>query len=143
MKAKEYLTQIRRLTDIIRIKSDSLKELESAVMYSGISSSDMPKGMNDPSTKRMDAIVALITARDELAELVSRDVERRRDAIRMMDSLDDSSMRWVLFSRYLEGLTWKEIIDRSGLSERTVYEYHGRGLQEIDRRFRSELSAMQ
>lgn len=142
MRAKEYLAQIKKLSDIIRIKSNSLKELESAVEYTSPIISDMPRGGSDPSTKRTNALVSLMAAKDELAEIIAKDVKTRREAISMIDSISDCNTRWVLFSRYLEGLSWKDIISKSGYSERTVFEMHGRGLQDIDRRYRSKLNAM-
>ena len=142
MRAKEYLAQIKKLSDIIRIKSNSLKELESAVEYTSPIISDMPRGGSDPSTKRTNALVSLMAAKDELAEIIAKDVETRREAMSMIDSISDCNTRWVLFSRYIEGLSWKDIISRSGYSNTCVFELHGRGLLEIDRRFRSRLSTM-
>ena len=142
VRAKEYLAQIKKLSDIIRIKSNSLRELESAVEYTSPIISDMPRGEGDPSTKRTNALVSLMAAKDELAEIIAKDAETRREAMSMIDSISDCNTRWVLFSRYIEGLSWKDIISRSGYSNTWVFELHGRGLLEIDRRFRSRLSTM-
>ena len=81
-------------------------------------------------------------AKDELARMIARDVEIRRKAIGMIESVQDCTTRWIMYSRYLDGLSWKDIVDKSGYSDRTVYRLHGEGLQDIDRRFRSELRAM-
>ncbi len=137
MTTKEYFSQIKRLNDIIRIKKSNADELESALIYISPSISDLPHGSSDPKNKRTDSLVKMIQMKEEVAELMMKDMRIRNDAILMIESLDDSDERWVMYSRYFACLSWKDIISRSGYSERRIYEIHGKALKSISDRFMS------
>ncbi len=59
----------------------------------------------------------------------------RQQAIRMILSIDDEEIQAIMFDRYVNNLTWQQIItDRTaGLQgdylDRTIYRRHGIGLQ--------------
>ncbi len=143
MTAKEYFKNIKYVGDICRIKQRKLEEMESSTVYVSPIISDMPHGNGDPSHKRTDALVKLISFRDEVEGLLVKDVKLQKDACVMIESITDDFKRWLMYSRYIEGLTWKEIVRKSGYSERQIYKSHGEVLKELSERYRFECSKMQ
>ena len=138
MTAKEYFNNIKFVGDICRIKSRVLEEMETSTVYVSPIISDMPKCSSDPSHKRTDALVKLISFRDEVEKYLVKDTKMKGDAMNMLESIEDGFTRWVMYSRYIEGLSWKEIIAKSGYSGKTVFRYHGKALKELSERFHFE-----
>lgn len=53
----------------------------------------------------------------------------------MIDSLDDFEQRNVLRKRYIDGMEWAEVAKETFMSERKVYNVHGRALTELRKRW--------
>ena len=56
----------------------------------------------------------------------------RREALGMIRELHDSVMEYILVARYLDGMTWREISERSGYSRTWVTKLHARGIEAPD-----------
>lgn len=48
-----------------------------------------------------------------------------------IDSIEDSTQRTVLRMRYLDGLSWEDISEKTHYSERWLRKLHGRGLSSL------------
>lgn len=75
---------------------------------------------------------------DMLDELERRYVDRLRETIRMLtsiedgiDALTDERYRQVLRMRYIDGLGWEEIAERVGYTKRQITNIHGAALAAI------------
>ena len=75
---------------------------------------------------------------DMLDELERRYVDRLRETIRMLtsiedgiDALADERYRQVLRMRYIDGLGWEEIAERVGYTKRQITNIHGAALAAI------------
>ena len=51
----------------------------------------------------------------------------------MIDSVDDKSVRCVLYLYYILGQTWEQIAVDMGYAIRHVYRLHGTGLQFLEK----------
>ena len=132
---KEYLRRFKHLADIIRMKSERFKCMESAVVYTTPQMSDMPRMGSDPAKRRTDALVELVALQDEIADAVRDSVKTSREVMRMLDTIVNDDVRWLMYARYVEALSWKEISSKMGRSERQVFRMHGEGLRELSHRF--------
>ena len=140
MTAKEYLNQLKTLNDVIRIKTKNVRELESALIYVSPVNSDMPHSQSDPKNKRTDSLCKLLDLKAELEAAIVKQAKIAADATGMIETINDSMIKWVLYARYMDGMNWKRIAGKSGYSMRHILRLHGDGLVELTRRFKFQMS---
>ena len=58
----------------------------------------------------------------------------RETASDMIASLHDNLIEYILLSRYLDGLTWREISEHSGYSRTWITKLHARGIKMLSAR---------
>ncbi|WP_298031055.1 sigma factor-like helix-turn-helix DNA-binding protein [uncultured Dysosmobacter sp.] len=130
MTAKEYLSQARRLDEIINCR---LRELEYWRHLAGSISGTRYDGMPHSPNRPTEAPFARCL--DKIDE-IERDIDRRidelvdlRDTInRAIDTMDNADERTLLRCRYLENSSWSEIGGRLHVSNRTVHRIHSSAL---------------
>lgn len=130
MTAKEYLSQARRLDNIV---NHSLKELEYWMELSKkVSGSNYEINLNP--NRPAEAPFALCIERiDELQRDINNKVDKlvdlRSEINKALCALGDFEEELVLRYRYLESRTWEDIGEIMGVSVRTAHRIHKGALQ--------------
>lgn len=131
-RTKEFFKQVRTYNRLVECKQKRLLELQSVTVYTTAPmGSDGGHGSSDPSRKRTSALINLIAFEDELSNDINMMIAVKQKAMKMIDSLSDPMMIWVLYKRYFDGYSWEKIIAESGYEKTYIYEKHGRALQSI------------
>ena len=63
----------------------------------------------------------------------------RETASDMIASLHDNLIEYILLSRYLDGLTWREISIRSGYSRTWVTRLHNKGIRKLEEMYSNDV----
>lgn len=136
MKVKEYLREIRRVETLIQMKGEQCEKLRALAVYK--------KGKIDPNgaifgsinpQSREDIMVKMIDLGDEIAREISKLLEIKQKAMRMVDSLSDAKTVSIFNKRYFLNETWENIAYDLGITFQWVHELHKRGLIEIAGKF--------
>lgn len=135
MTVKEFLKKYKRMEDVLRIKTEKLRRLESAVVYTSPAMTDMPHPPSDPALKRSAALAALMDLEVEVEKSMEECLKINRRVMEMFDTIHDCDVKWVMYARYVNGLSWKVISADLGKTERWTLHLHGDGLKELSDRF--------
>ena len=92
--------------------------------------SDMPRGGGVPD-KTGDAAVSIADIDAMILRRTEELARRRADIGRMISSVEDDTLRRLLYLRYIEGCTWEAIAERMQYSYQWVCILHGRALEAI------------
>lgn len=129
MTAKEYLQQYRHIQREIEDIDRRMAQIRlKYAAPSAINYSDMPKAHNSEHDLS-DYIVKM----DELTDYMISKYTRLRgievDIYMRVDRMENQKERELLRYRYIDGMTWTEIAEALGTTERNVYFIHGRALK--------------
>lgn len=130
MTAKEYLSQARRLDNVV---NNSLKELEYWMELSKrVSGSNYEINLN-PNRPAEAPFALCIEKIDELQRDINNKVDKlvdlRSEIDKALCALGDSEEELVLRYRYLENRTWEDIGEVMDMSVRTAHRVHKSALQ--------------
>lgn len=135
MDLKNHLMSYRKMKDIIRIKQDRLAELEALLTYTTPKLDDMPRGHADPKERRTANLAEMMDLKDEVERMSIQLTRIELDAMRMLDTITDTTVRWVMYQRYMAGRSWKRIASDAGYTERRILQLHGDGLADLRERY--------
>ena len=131
-RVKHYLSQALQLDSRIDSKLEQLQSLRALATKTSSTLSGMPR--NTPNAQSMEAIVAKIV---DLEAEINADIDALVDlkrsimtAIRGVQQPDQA----LLELRYLCGLSWVQIAERMGYTERHVHRAHGHALRRVKKR---------
>ena len=129
MTAKEYLQQYRHIQREIEDIDRRMAQIRlKYAAPSAINYSDMPKAHNSKHDLS-DYIVKM----DELTDYMISKYTRLRgievDIYMRVDRMENQKERELLRFRYIDEMTWTEVADALGTTERNVYFIHGRALR--------------
>lgn len=133
MKAKEYLSQIRRLDTRIRIRKEELEALRTraqgvAMRYESDGSSCATRDVHRQEKLYLD----IIELEEEIAGKTEELIRKRQEILEKVEQLKDHNSMQVLYSRYFEFRKWEEIAVEMHYTYRQVLRIHGRALQELE-----------
>ena len=79
-------------------------------------------------------VLKLMDVHAELHEEVNQLCQKRREAEKLILSLESEKHRAVLTAYYLCGYRWQEVADKTGYTLRWVHKLHVAGIAELERR---------
>jgi len=134
MSAKQYLRRIRYLDKTISSKLEMIETLHAQVTKTTSVLSETPKPQSPEEQDKLAATIAKIVdlkryLRQELDEFITLKAE----AIRLINSLEDSRHRLVLTYRYMNGYTWEQIAVCMHYTYQWVHRLHGQALKQFDK----------
>ena len=89
----------------------------------------MPRsGQSATLDLQMEIIEAARTRFESAREIA---LEQLNELEEKIDALEEYDQRAVMYFHYIYGLTWAEVADRIGWSERTVRRIHAKALEEM------------
>ena len=110
---REELSRLYWLKKRIEFDSHRLMELRSAAEAITPKLSGMPRGQGDPHSA--EAIKIELAEQAELVELQVRQMEIERKRIdKWISGIQDPLVYMVLYSRYVDGLSWNKIALKIG-----------------------------
>ena len=131
-KAKAFMRGLKRLDSIIIYKQRQLEELRTQAEK--ITAEMNPDRVQ---TSNANSRESLLTKIADLDVEIERDIKfyciEQRQAMGLIDSLEDSDHIEILTKRYLERKDWGNIAVGMGYEVRQVYRKHGRALQELNK----------
>lgn len=132
MTVKEYLNRARYLDREIEAKIDHLARIDSMVNRVSPVLSDMPGNPSKDPAKREKLLVKMIDLKWEINAEIDELVDTKREIMKFIGKIDNSSYRLLLELRYVNLCTWERIAEIMDISLSTVYRMHGSALLEAD-----------
>lgn len=133
MRAKAFLQEIRRLDRKIenrKMEIESLYELTSSITVA-------PKDVNVQSGGDQDrlgsTVARIVDLQNEIAADIERLAERKIEAIRMINELDNDEFICILIRRYVRYQEWQVIADELHYSRQAIDKKHGLALSEFQK----------
>lgn len=109
MRAKEYLSEIKRMEEKIRNRKNNLKELETQCEGVGAIRYDKDKVQSSPRNLQEELLVKYIDLQREINEEIFKLEKRKIETLREIDSLSDRLDAAILCMRFVEGKSWRDI----------------------------------
>lgn len=133
MKAMEYLKRAYRLNQRINIKLEQLDMLrEMTCKATSTFHEDKVLGTRDRCPMET-AIIKVITAEEEINEMIDRFVDIKEEISATIQKLDGYETRWMLELRYLCFNSWETIANKMQYKTSYIYKMHGRALGKLER----------
>lgn len=130
MEVKDYLKQIRKLDVDIKANEDIIEKLKSEEYRCTSMISDMPRGTG---IKDVNSITdARIDLESTVREYKLKHLIMRNNAVKMIESLKNPSMRAILKQYYINGLTWEQTAVVVKYSWRQMHRIHNAALKELN-----------
>ena len=129
MTPKEYLQRYKtaqKEAEDVELRITQLRLRYAAP--SAIEYSDMPRA-HDSEHDLSDYMEKMDELTSYLVEKYKRRMGIEVDIYQRLDSMDRQEEREVLRYRYIDGMTWEQIAQRTGYVLRHIYRLHGNALQ--------------
>ncbi|MEY8285365.1 DUF1492 domain-containing protein [Lachnospiraceae bacterium 50-23] len=129
---KEYLWSYRKHGRRIKRIEAEIEEIRSMKMHPSQKGNDgMPRGSSGQAD--LSGYIAEIKEKeDKLYAEGVKQVEIYKEIHNRIDQMENEDERDVLFYRYIKGMNWWDVAQNIGLSERRVYEIHGKALKNLN-----------
>lgn len=131
MTAKDYLSQVRRATVLIRLKQREIDKLQQGLEYKAVNYE--VERVQSSANDRTDLICKLLDFEHELKEQIKELVNLKGEIIKTIDTIKDTDLIEVLYLRYLECMQWEEIALKMNYSYRWILKLHGQALLKIEK----------
>ena len=139
MTAKEYMEQARYLDMQINSKIEQVRSLNELATKATTVYSDMPHSPNRNTSRMEETVVKIIDLESE----IDRDMNLKREIMRVVNSIEPAEYRTLLELRYLQFKKWEQIALLMSTDLRWVYRMHGRALNEVQKIINSPLKAIE
>ena len=133
MNAKEYLSQVYTLEQIIKSNVDQIESLnEMATKYTSFLSFT-PGGTNKSNSRMEDTVARIVDMKEELDAEINKLYDLRDEIVAVIKSVENLEYRSILAYRYLCNMKWKSIADRMHYGITWTKKLHERALNVVDR----------
>lgn len=133
MLAKEYLSQVHRLNQMIDIKLEEVSSLRSLASRVTTAFGQEKIQTTKKQSPMEDVIVRLMDLENEVNGDIDSLIELKEEVIENINKIDNGNLRLLLIMRYIYNKDWKDIADNMLYDVRTIYRFHKLGLKEIDK----------
>lgn len=129
---KEYLWNYRKHGRKIKRIEAEIEEIRSMKMHpSQKDINGMPRGASGQGD--LSGYIAELQEKEECLYTEGvKQVEIYKEIHNRINQLENEDERDVLFYRYIKGMNWWDVAQNIGLSERRVYEIHGKALNNLN-----------
>jgi RNA polymerase sigma factor (sigma-70 family) len=132
MTAERYLSQAYRLDQRIQLDQaelDNLKTLAASVGSPGFDEHNNPNRPTDaPFVNTLERIWEM---EQKISTELSQLIHLKQEILMVLSEIDDVDERLVLTYRYLRNMSWTEISEELGVSDRTIRRWHERALTHV------------
>ena len=131
MTAKEYLSQLKTLDNMIKAKLLEKERMAALTTKVNAGFSERVQGGGSGGTE--NAIIKALEIEEQIENDIKRLCDLRVRAIGLIDKLDNDKYRVVLSMYYVSNLTFEQIAENTGLSYRWIHKLRGRALKEFEK----------
>ncbi|MGO4997810.1 sigma factor-like helix-turn-helix DNA-binding protein [Oribacterium sp. Sow4_G1_1] len=132
MTAQQYLSQAYRLDQRVQLDQselDNLRTLAASVGSPGFEEHYNPNHPTDaPFVKTLEKIWEM---EQKISAELSQLILLKQEILMVLSKVDDVDERLVLTYRYLKNMSWTEISEELGVSDRTIRRWHERALTHV------------
>lgn len=128
---KEELKEIRYLDHLIDSKQKEIDLLRQRLRCLRAVDYSKDKIQSQSVNDSEERIIRLCDLEAEIQKDIDALIDKKREARKSIDLIDDLSLRCVLTLRYIECLTWDEIAIQLNYDYRHILRLHGKALQII------------
>ena len=130
MTAKEFLRRAREVDRRVDEATERVERLRAKLEAGRMSSlTGMPRGGGADWTETADRLIELERVVNQRTRELVRWKLAAIDAIR---AVEEPRLAEVLELYYIDGLTWEQVAQRMGITERWVQSLHGRALLKVN-----------
>lgn len=134
MDAKEYLTQIRKISMQINEKSEEIAKLKVQIEGGSISyEKDGTTSGHTDTERNAHMIMRLTELKDEINHQVDMLILAKQRAMALIDMVPDANQMTVLYERYIHLRSWEKISEKLNYSLHYIYRIHNLALDEFNR----------
>ena len=134
MDAKEYLTQIRKISMQINEKSEEIAKLKAQIEGGSISyEKDCTTSGHTDTERNAHMIMRLTELKDEINHQVDMLILAKQRAMALIDMVPDANQMTVLYERYIHLRSWEKISEKLNYSLHYIYRIHNLALDEFNR----------
>jgi RNA polymerase sigma factor (sigma-70 family) len=132
MTAERYLSQAYRLDQRIQMNQselDNLRTLAASVGSPGFEEHNNPNRPTDaPFVRTLERIWEM---EQKIAEELEHLILLKQEILTVLAKVEDVDERLILTYRYLRNMSWTEIGEELGVSDRTIRRWHERALTHV------------
>ena len=132
MTAERYLSQAYRLDQRIQLDQaelDNLKTLAASVGSPGFEEHYNPNHPTDaPFVRTLERIWEM---EQKISAELSQLIRLKQEILMVLAKVEDVDERLILTYRYLRNMSWTEIGEELGVSDRTIRRWHERALTHV------------
>lgn len=140
MTVKDFLKDIKRKNASLDMLKEQLEKLRSMAVYKSPVMDDIG-GFGSPNVHSKEDLYAKIAETSEKLDRMQIElIEDIRKATEMIMSLKDARTLQIFSMRYLNYQTWENIADSLDITFQWVHKLHGRGLRELNERYKNFLN---
>lgn len=134
MDAKEYLTQIRKISMQINEKSEEIAKLKVQIEGGSISyEKDGTTSGHTDTERNAHMIMRLTELKDEINHQVDMLILAKQRDMALIDMVPDANQMTVLYERYIHLRSWEKISEKLNYSLHYIYRIHNLALDEFNR----------
>ncbi|MBR0085659.1 MAG: DUF1492 domain-containing protein [Lachnospiraceae bacterium] len=140
MTAKEYLGQYLKIKKRIKKLKGELRELRDLCDQITVDPTTEKVQTSGSKDRLGDVVAKIIDKENELLDQVEEAADVMDDIERSIDMLEDPDEQLMLQMRYVEGMSWNDIISSIPLSDRTAFTKHKSAMDRIEKIINIEIS---
>ena len=133
MEAKEYLKQIKTLDIKIKNKSLEIEDIENKMKgVTGISYDEKISSSSNNKSPQEKMIYKYLAYKEELQENINELTEHKKQAMSLIDKIENAEYIEVLYKRYFQYMKWEQIAVDMDYTYRNILYIHGKALIELN-----------
>ena len=129
LNAKQYLRQLRRLSDIVQSKLDQIEALRSLAQKITHVPKTVSVQESIPEDKMTEIISKIVDLQKELKTDIDNLLDLKLKITHQINNIDNDDYKLLLMLRYLNFKTWEEIAVEMGYTYQWIHVLHGRALK--------------
>lgn len=141
MTTQEYLKQLIRFENMIRLKQEEIFRLESIICSTPPTAMNPDKVQTSMVGDRMsEGVAKIVDAKRDISQMIESYINKRNKIVNQIESLDDLKSYIILNNRYVLGKSNCEIACEPNLrcSERRVKQLHQKAIKDFETKFGKE-----
>lgn len=133
MRAKTYLHEIRKLDLKIENKQMQVQSLYDLILSIGVSMEEEKVQSSHSQDPLGNTIARIVDLQKEINADIDKYVDKKLEAIRLINTLENDESINILFRRYIKYEEWQTIADELHFSRQAIDKKHKRALAEFQK----------
>ena len=133
MRAKNYLTEIRKLDRKIANKQMELESLKALVTSITPTLKEVNVQSGGSQDRLGDTMAKILDLQNEINRDIDKYVDRKLEAIRLINKLEDDVSINILIQRYVNYKRWDEIAESLHYTRQGIFKKHGQALLDFEK----------